>query len=132
MPFSVATPACRREVTAHAPREVRAVPFGPWTVSEIYNEGNIIGYGANCNWHRNVWDKPTDRCKKALTFGYRMTHDHCRIRMKLWLLKGVHIHRGVVGGRHQHVDRCGNPAQYDVTEMGTEVELDALAAGYAA
>ena len=96
------------------------MPFGPWSVSAIYNEGNLIGYGANCNCHRHVWDKPTDRCKKGLG-----------IRMKLWPLKGVRIDRDVAAGRNQDLNRCGNPAQYDVTELGTVVELDALAAGYA-
>ena len=64
------------------PRESRAEPFGPWTISQIMANGTFIGYGANCNLHKNSWDTAADRCKKALTFGTRMSPQDARIRMK--------------------------------------------------
>ena len=44
-------PAAAADAQAEAPRQTRAVPFGPWTMSSVYARGQFTGYGGNCNCH---------------------------------------------------------------------------------
>ena len=109
------------------PRERRTEQFGPWTISKITANGTWIGYGANCGWHKNTWDQHSGRCKKALTFGIRMSPADARIRMKMWLRKGAQVEKDDCRGRHKHLYHFGYPVVYDMSDTGTEAELNAQA-----
>ena len=67
------------------------------------------------------------RCKKAVTFGARMSPQDARIRMKMWLLKGARLEMDDCRGRHKHMHYFGDLYVYDVFAMGAEADLDAQA-----
>ncbi len=61
----VAPPPLAPIRTRAAPGE-RELPFGPRSLSEVYDRGIWSGYGANCNGHHNDHD---DRvCKRNMRF----------------------------------------------------------------
>ncbi|CAK0885912.1 unnamed protein product, partial [Prorocentrum cordatum] len=101
-----------------AEKEVRKVPFGPWTVSEVWSEGVHVGFGGNCNCHLDAGKDL--RCKRNITFA-GMSVVATRCLAKQWLLMGV----GLAGddARSQHVK--GIPrAEIPIRD---EAELDAAA-----
>ena len=81
----------------------RAVPWGPWSLSDIKREGLVIGWGANCNQHR---DPDNDlACKKSITFGDAgLTSEQCQAKLKHWLLIGETIEDDHPRAAHIKID----------------------------
>ncbi len=103
-------------------REVRKVPFGPWSVSEVWSNGVHSGYGGNCGCHRNAGDGPSDLCKKSFTFA-GSTPAETRCLAKSWLLMGLDIGEGD-DARKRHVKQI---RRRDIPVLSEE-ELDRHAA----
>jgi hypothetical protein len=61
----------------------------------------VHGYGATCALHKNEWDKPGTVCKKSISV-QSMSIDESRLRMKLWLLRGMEIDSDRCDARDAH------------------------------
>ena len=74
-----------------AHRVANAAPFGPWSISHIWDNttGRLIGMGANCHSaaHKDPL-KPNLPCKKFVTVTATVDEDRARWLAKLWLLEG--------------------------------------------
>ena len=112
-----------------APHVARAIPFGPWTISQIWSKKQHTGWGANCCRHFS--DGPVClSCKKniqARKVGGVIVPgalDEAERLCKQWLLLGVTIRVSDPAGRQQHV--------LDITRdkipLRSHAELDAEAA----
>ena len=94
MPAEIALPGPQPDRAAAAvpvdARHRRAVSWGPWSLSDIKREGLVIGWGANCNQHRDPGNDLA--CKKSITFGDAgLTSEQCQAKLKHWLLIGETI-----------------------------------------
>lgn len=80
----------RRQVVAPG---VRSQVWGEFQISEVYNGGQLIGFGATCGRHNDPTDKAGMQCKKQITFGTRgpLTADELVRRLNTWLLCGYSI-----------------------------------------
>jgi hypothetical protein len=100
---------------------MRAIPFGPWSISELWPGGVFSGYGANCYRHRNCWQNAS--CKRQFRFAGN-TPDETRCIAKQWLLMGLPIRCDLRNGKHQHMDAVARSA----IPILPEAELDRRAA----
>ena len=86
-----------------------------------------IAWGATCGCHNNVWElgkKKKAVCKKWVSIGPDGS-DACRMRCKVWLMRGLEIEKKDELGRHRHIwEDCD---KIDPWEYGSEEEIDALA-----
>ena len=106
-----------------APRQSRAIPFGPWSIAPLHPSvagGEARGWGATCNQHHNLGDRAV--CKKTMSSA---SNDECRIRMKMWLLLGADIRPDDDEGRQKHKD-----VPFKALPLRSEAELDAEALTY--
>ena len=74
----------------------RATPWGPWSISELHDEGVWTGYGPNCMKHKDT-GKGAGKgsklcCSRSLRFGKRLplSQEECLRRCKEWLVIGWH------------------------------------------
>lgn len=107
------------------PRAARSVKFGPWSISSIFKDGEVIGWGGNCNRHANEWGRPGTKCKQAFLFVGRSS-DETRCIAKQRLLMGASIPHADAQGRKGHL--C-DIRRGDIP-IREESELDRMAATY--
>jgi hypothetical protein len=69
-----------------------ASSWGPWSLSEIRRNHILVGYGANCNKHREPGC--TVGCKRSLSWGKAFTPQEVKAKLKLWLLNGLDVPPG--------------------------------------
>ena len=102
-------------------RPSRIHRFGPWTLSEVWDQkrGVQVGWGGNCNRHFDCTGLP---CKKNFKYATD-SPEECRRRVKQWLLMGSAIACGHHRGRALHVKGIDR----DSIALRDEAELDAEA-----
>ena len=90
-----AVPAAAVDPGAAAPPRAapyaRTVGFGRFTLSRISSRGRQIGWGANCNRHRNVDDR--NSCRAHLVYGAvnPLTDEQCIRGLQKWIILGFTI-----------------------------------------
>ncbi len=99
-------------------RHDRLIPFGPWTISEVWKKGTHIGYNSNCNCHYGSHLA----CRKQFT-KIEGTLLEARQLAKCWLLMGLSISTGSSTGRDDHVFGIAR----DKVPLRPESDLDAEA-----
>jgi hypothetical protein len=115
-------PSCAAPST-HGKRDLRSIPFGPWTISQLGPIDSPTGWGGNCHRHSNAAQSKNTACKKEFAYiGH--TSDQTRCLVKKWLLMGVDIPSDDPSGRKKHV----LDVQRDHIPLCDEAELDAEAA----
>lgn len=84
------------------PRQTRLHPFGPWTISGVWDtKRNVqIGWGANCGGHFCTAGKA---CKKQIGAAAAGSLSNAQALAKEWLLRGRAIPAGRPNGRDDHV-----------------------------
>ena len=94
-------------VSTTGTRQRRGAQWGPFNLAPIYTDGVKTGYGAICGLHSNADDAPNVYCRKALTIG-ELSDEECRVRLKRWLLAGLHDDNWPEGqGRSMHLSLGG-------------------------
>lgn len=98
---------CSADVGIKGIRQRRGAQWGPFSLGPIYTDGKKSGYGAICGLHSNADDAPNTYCRKALTVG-ELSDEDCRVRLKRWLLAGLHDDDWPEGqGRSMHLSLGG-------------------------
>ena len=97
------------------------MPWGPWSISEVWSGDVHVGWGANCCRHRNSWEG--NPCKRSFRWaGY--TEEQTRCQAKQWLLMGVGIRSQLRNGKQKHL----SDIKREDIPLLPEAELDARAA----
>ena len=90
-----------------------------------------------CARHQNAWDVPTlsagglPCCSKSLMFltkreSYALSKDECRLRIKLWAVRGFVVDVADRNARQIHTSSW-EPRKLDISGV-TEAQVDVLAA----
>ena len=99
---------------------------GRWELTDIRQNGVVIGYGSNCRDH---FDEGSNLiCKKAVTIGKSgLSIDVLRLRMKRWLIEGIDDAEWPAGTKRTTHVNMGGPHLADFAEGLTEEECDRIA-----
>ena len=109
-------------------RRDAAQPYGTgrWELTDIRQNGVVIGYGSNCRDHLDEGSNLI--CKKAVTIGKSgLSIDVLRLRMKRWLIEGIDDADWPAGTKRTTHVNMGGPHLADFAEGLTEEECDRIA-----
>lgn len=90
------------------PRQRRGQAWGPFQIAPIMSHGLQVGWGATCNRHVDLDDRPGTRCKIQLPYGKAapLADAECRMKVKYWCIVGLEPEIAVAAQpRKEHLKR---------------------------
>ena len=103
----------------------RGYPWGPFIISPIVPAGGQTGWGAICNMHLDKHDSGHTGCKKSVSLGMcGNSHQECILRLKRWLLAGLHDEAWPKHRARSHHVQMGGKGMVDFADGLSEAELD--------
>jgi hypothetical protein len=115
-----AAPCVVAAAVAAAPRQMRAIPWGPFQLAPIFKSGEPEGWGATCGQHHDSCGRGVS-CKKYVSFG-SLSAATLQLRLKRWLVAGLDMEE-TDNARSHHVKMGGQHMAHFATGS-SEAELD--------